>query len=379
MLSKPETTTEISRQNQIPRLLIVDDEKDNLEALRRLLRSQYEISVTTSPFEALKLVQQEEFNVIVSDQRMPEMTGVEFLEKAKNVRPSSTRILLTGYTDIDSVIGAINRGNIYRYVAKPWDPEDLKLTLKQANEAFLLRREIEQKNEALERSNAELRAALEDLRELDRAKARFLSLVSHELNTPLTILGSFVPLLKDKSLSEEMKKSAAAISKATDRLSEIVKEVLTFVRLESQPDLKIEDLDLEALFTKLETDWSSRGRKIDWKVEGISKWSCDTTKMELALRCLLEDAHMRAPAQSPFQIQCKSKGKSLSITLSREGEPLSADAFKPLETASSELHHHKNLGLNLATCKWVVDAHRGEITAQKENKKTLITLMLHQR
>ena len=67
----------------MPKLLIVDDEKDNLEALRRLLRSQYEISVTTSPFEALKLVQQEEFNVIVSDQRMPEMTGVEFLEKAK--------------------------------------------------------------------------------------------------------------------------------------------------------------------------------------------------------------------------------------------------------------------------------------------------------
>ena len=109
-------------------VLIVDDEKDNLEALQRLLRNQYAVTTTNSPFEALKLIQKSEFNVIISDQRMPEMTGVELLEKIKNVRPATTRVLLTGYTDVASVIGAINRGNIYRYVAKPWDPEDLKIT-----------------------------------------------------------------------------------------------------------------------------------------------------------------------------------------------------------------------------------------------------------
>jgi len=358
-----------------PRLLIVDDEKDNLEALRRLLRGQYEVSATTSPFEALKWIQQEEFNVIVSDQRMPEMTGVELLEKAKQVRPAVTRILLTGYTDIDSVISAINRGNIYRYVAKPWDPEDLKLTLKQANEAFLLRREIEKKNEALERSNAELSGALEDLRQLDRAKARFLSLVSHELNTPLTILGSFAPLLKERGSPADAQKAAEAIQKATDRLSQIVAEVLTFVRLESQPDLKVEDLNLKSTFQRIADEMGKRGRKVEWKVEGVETWPCDVAKMELGLRRLVDDAHVRAPEKTTLKLEARGKGKSLSISLQREGDALSPEAFKPLEVASSELHHHKNLGLALATAKAVIDHHRGEIHVQGSS----ITLMLHQR
>ena len=82
-------------------ILIIDDEKDNLDALRRLLRGQYDITTTDSPYEALKLIQTKAFHVILSDQRMPEMTGVELLEKAKNVRPASVRILITGYPEID--------------------------------------------------------------------------------------------------------------------------------------------------------------------------------------------------------------------------------------------------------------------------------------
>ncbi len=89
-------------------ILIIDDEKDNLEALKRLLRSDFEITTCQSPFEAIKILQSKSFNVIVSDQRMAEMTGVELLEKAKTLRPLSTRVLLTGYTDIDSVIGCEN-------------------------------------------------------------------------------------------------------------------------------------------------------------------------------------------------------------------------------------------------------------------------------
>ena len=77
-------------------ILIVDDEKDNLEALKRMLRGQYDVTIAESPIEAMKLVQSRLFHVIVSDQRMPQMTGVEFLEKAKKLSPLSTRILLTG-------------------------------------------------------------------------------------------------------------------------------------------------------------------------------------------------------------------------------------------------------------------------------------------
>ena len=123
------------------KILIVDDEKDNLEALKRMLRGQYDVTIAESPFDALKLLQSQLFHVIISDQRMPEMTGVEFLEKARKLTPLSTRILLTGYTDIESVIDSINRGQIYRYVSKPWEPEEFRMTLRQANEAFRLKKE----------------------------------------------------------------------------------------------------------------------------------------------------------------------------------------------------------------------------------------------
>lgn len=172
-------------------ILIIDDERDNLEALKRMLRGQYDVSTTESPFDALRLIQSKLFHVIVSDQRMPEMTGVEFLEKAKKLSPLSTRILLTGYTDIESVIESINRGQIYRYVSKPWEPDELRMTLRQANEAFILKKALQDKNESLEK-------ALGELTLLDKAKARFLSLVSHELNTPLTVLNSFIELLSEQ-------------------------------------------------------------------------------------------------------------------------------------------------------------------------------------
>ncbi|NBY19701.1 response regulator, partial [bacterium] len=163
--------------------------------------------------------------MIVSDQRMPEMTGVELLEKAKKLSPLSTRILLTGYTDIDSVIDAINRGQIYRYVSKPWEPEDFKMTLRQANEAFLLKKELQEKNASLEK-------ALKELTLLDRAKSRFLSLVSHELNTPLTVMNSFIDLISEskKELPADFAKAMGSIQGASRRLGEIVKEVVDYVR-----------------------------------------------------------------------------------------------------------------------------------------------------
>lgn len=365
-------------------ILIVDDEKDNLEALRRLLRGHYEVTVTSSPFEALKLVQTTEFNVIVSDQRMPEMTGVEFLEKVKNVCPSTTRILLTGYTDIDSVIGAINRGNIYRYVAKPWDPEELKLTLKQADEAFLLKRELEKKNEELMRSNKELQEALDELRILDRAKARFLSLVSHELNTPLTVITTFLSLLSEKksTLGKDLEKSVTSIEGASRRLQEIVSEVITYVRLESDGVWESKPFDLhgEAIFLKpkLEKEFERKQLSLIIRSDGATSVKCDPEKMRLALMKVLQDAFARSPEKKEINVDIRAKGKSVSFSVIREGEAISEDAFKPLETAAEPLHHQRNLGLNLAICKFIVEKHRGEILLQPSPKLFTITLMLHE-
>lgn len=348
-------------------ILIIDDEKDNLEALQRLLRSQYDVAIANSPFEALKLIQKKQFHVVVSDQRMPEMTGVELLEKIKKLSPTTTRILLTGYTDIESVIDAINRGNIYRYVAKPWDPEDLKLTLRQANDAFLIRNELEQKNSALFKANQELEKALGELEVLDRAKARFLSLISHELNTPLTVLNSFVELLLEKKtdVSADVQKAISSISGASERFSEIVGEVLTYVRLVSNPNLDLKALDfvkeLDALKQELEPVFNKKQVRIESSNQGNCVVECDPEKMRVALRQLLLDALVRAPEKSKVQAVLKQENGKVTLVLLRSGDPISDAAFLPLEAAGKEMHHQKNLGLSLAICKLVIDAHKAQM------------------
>lgn len=114
-----------------PKILFVDDESQILETLKLVFRG-WNIATTTSAKDALKLLQSETFGVIVSDQRMPEMTGVEFLKEAKKISPNSIRILLTGYSELDNVIEAINSGEVYRFISKPWDNDKLKETIETA-------------------------------------------------------------------------------------------------------------------------------------------------------------------------------------------------------------------------------------------------------
>lgn len=362
-------------------ILVVDDEKDNLEALQRLLRNQYAVTITTSPFEALKLMQKQAFHVIVSDQRMPEMTGVELLEKAKNVAPAATRILLTGYTDIESVIGAINRGNIYRYVAKPWDPEDLKLTLRQANDAYQLRRELDMKNEELAKSNQELQRALDEVRLLDRAKARFLQLVSHELNTPLTVLSGFVSLLSDKqnAFPKELEKAVAALAGASGRFTEIVGDVLMYVKLESGSQFHPRDFDLlaEAQLLKAGMKDALAKKKIALAIEGTAApVKCDPEKMRAALKRLIDDALLRSPDGQEIKVAVSRADGKAVLTVSRKGETVSPEAFLPLEASGEEMHHGRNLGLGLAICRLIVQGHGGAMALDSTAKGTTITMTL---
>lgn len=126
------------------KVLIIDDEPANLRLLRRVLGDEYEIFAAQSGPEGLEILRQEDICLIITDQRMPEMSGVQVLEASQAIRPNAIKMLLTGYTDIQALIDAINSGNVYKYIQKPWDAEDLKLTVRRAVETYDLRRRNEQ-------------------------------------------------------------------------------------------------------------------------------------------------------------------------------------------------------------------------------------------
>ncbi len=137
-------------------ILYVDDEKSNLMAFKASYRREFNIFIAESPSEGKEVLLNNPIEIILTDQRMPEMTGVEFLESVIKTHPEPIRILVTGYSDIDAVIAAVNKGSIYKYISKPWDNNFMKMVLNQAHEVFSLRQENKILTEQLIQSNKQL-------------------------------------------------------------------------------------------------------------------------------------------------------------------------------------------------------------------------------
>jgi CheY-like chemotaxis protein len=138
---------------QKPKMLVVDDEPDNLDLLYRTFRRDFQVLRAESGIVALDILSTEgEVAVIISDQRMPEMKGTEFLSKTVPKFPNTMRIILTGFTDVEDLVEAINSGQVYKYITKPWDPNELKAVVSRATETYEL---VKQRSEQLRRAHAQ--------------------------------------------------------------------------------------------------------------------------------------------------------------------------------------------------------------------------------
>jgi len=156
-------------------LLLVDDEENIVRSLVRLLRRDgYTIHTANSGKEGLELLKHESVGVILSDQRMPEMCGVEFLSKAKELCPDTIRMVLSGYTDLNSVTDAINRGAIYKFLTKPWDDDLIRENINQAFQQY----ELVSENLRL---NSELKTSNQELAELSERMSRYANINLHAL------------------------------------------------------------------------------------------------------------------------------------------------------------------------------------------------------
>ena len=138
------------------KILYVDDEVNNLNSFKAAFRRDYEIHIAESGEDGRKILEEREINIIITDQRMPQMTGVQFLEEIIPDFPDPIRILLTGYTDITAVIDAINKGQVYQYLTKPWDENNLRIIIKNSYEIYDLRQRNKELLGKLKKANEQL-------------------------------------------------------------------------------------------------------------------------------------------------------------------------------------------------------------------------------
>jgi signal transduction histidine kinase len=237
-------------------ILVVDDEPDVVQSVQDLLRLEFRVLGTTRAVEGLKILQEHEVHIVMTDQRMPEMTGVEFLSRIRGEHPDAIRLLFTGYADMKAVVDAINQGNVYRYISKPWDSDELQALMRQAAAQYdlivernRLLKELQVKNEELEKANT-------DLKQANELKEAFIRVASHELRTPLTILYGLTELaLRTPDVPEPVRDRLTSIHRACERLNRLVEQLIKMLsagQFERQLDRRTSDL--AALLNKAAQD-----------------------------------------------------------------------------------------------------------------------------
>lgn len=192
-------------------VLILDDDKIILIALRETIAPEgYEVVTVDRPKDAIRLMRERDFSIIISDQRMPEMTGLEFFQQAKLIRPQASRILITGVLTLNTIIQAVNEGEIFRFVAKPWIREEIIATIHNAQQRYdlitanqRLQEDALQLNEILTETNAKLEEKVAELErtheELDQAHVALSKNFDHSLQLYLRLLESYHPLLGEET------------------------------------------------------------------------------------------------------------------------------------------------------------------------------------
>lgn len=213
------------------RVLYVDDEVNNLHAFKALFRKDYEIFIADSAEEGTKILSQEQIHVIICDQRMPGMTGVEFFESILVKYPHPIRILLTGYTDIQAVVEAINRGQIYRFIDKPWDQQVLAVAIQNAHEIyhtkFLLREQ-----------NIQLQKAYEEL-------DKFVYSASHDLRAPLASILGIIKVARTDD-ADKMPEYIDMIDHTVNRMDAFVQNIIKYYR-SNRLDVEINHIKFETI------------------------------------------------------------------------------------------------------------------------------------
>ncbi len=283
-------------------ILYIDDERHNLYAFRAAFRIEFEILLAESAAEAREILKEKVVPIIIADQRMPRETGIEFFESIKDQYPFTMRILLTGYTDIQAVISGVNVGNIFRYLQKPWNEEEIQAAVHAAFDVYDSRVQLIEKQKELEKAYNEL--------------DKFVYSASHDLRSPLMSILGIIKLARIEQDQSATDQYFNMIEDSVNRLDEFIKNIISYYknnRIEN--DITAIDIRLlsEEIIEANRYQELAKNIKFELDVQQPVSFRSDILKLKIIFNNLVSNA-------IKYQVATKADKKLwIHILVTREG------------------------------------------------------------
>jgi len=262
------------------KILYIDDEQNNLNGFKATFRFDYTIFIASDTKQAYDYLKAHpDISVILCDQRMPDVTGAQFFEEMREQFPEPVRMLITGYADIESVIDAVNKGHIFRYIKKPWTDTDIRSAIEEGNKFYLT-------NSLLASKNQELQAAYDEL-------GKFAYSVTHDLRGPLLSVIGALDLAKTMDSIDELREIFGMMDDAVKKLDEFIKNTHEYYNLK-RGRMVFEDIDFNTIVSDTSAMFRIAGRmdnvNFTSKVHQTGPFMSDAITIKIVLNNLLSNA-----------------------------------------------------------------------------------------
>ncbi|HKL93075.1 MAG TPA: hybrid sensor histidine kinase/response regulator [Bacteroidales bacterium] len=373
-------------------IICVDDEDIILEALKDQLgpffENQYLIETTTTAEEALEIYDEliesgYDVPVVISDYLMPGMRGDELLIQVHKRNPKVLKILLTGHANIDGITNAINKANLYRYIPKPWDRDDLILTVREAVRSFLQELEILQKNEELTRINENLELIVaertSELSEANATKDKFFSIIAHDLKDSLASLLGFTEMLSNdfsQLCESDTKAIVDGIHHVSDQTYRLLQNLLGWANIQiGNAPFNPDTFDLTAFILDeiswLERQASKKDIQLVFDETNTMPVVADNKMISSVFRNLVGNAIKYSHKGNPVEILVQHSNNRVCIDIIDHGVGIPEERMQKLfhVNESNKTYGTENedgTGLGLILCKEYLLKNQGEITLRSE-------------
>lgn len=339
------------------RVLYIDDEENNLQAFKAGFRRQYEIYTATSAAEGQQILENVLIHVIIADQKMPGTTGVEFFKSITTTYPDPVRILLTGYTDIEALADAINHGDIYRYISKPWNDLELHNSIKNAHDAYRAKIDLRNKIAELEKTNDELN--------------RFIYSISHELRAPLVSVMGIVNLVKMEDMYHTSGEYWGLVEACSNKLDYYIQKTLQYYK-NNKVQSENTSINFKKLITELVELYSYTDKDTDFviNINQEEEFVGDSFRIEVILGNLISNAikyQKESETNKKVNIDISVTKEEAEILIKDNGIGILNEHLEKIFTQFFKSRNHHGSGLGLFIVKEALNKIHGKISVNSDS------------